>query len=614
AAARQMRRWRMLIALHVSQVFGPLDELAVRDLANELELLTFAGGDEIFHRGDAGDALYVVVTGRVRVLASTARGQEERIISDLGAGEIFGEMALISGEPRTATVCAIRDTEVARISRERYDRFVARHPQAALLTIARTLVVRLREQTAGLERRPHALSTVAVIPASADVALSEFSDRLVRTLTAYGTATHLSSRGVDAALGTQAISQVKDGAQHDLRLVEWLSNQETTHNYVVYEGDPTLTAWTRRCVRQADHVLIVAHAAAQSASGPIEAWLQETHNPVTSSTRSLILLQGAAAPLDTARWLQGHVVERHYHVRPHAQADWDRLVRFLLGRALGLTLGGGFARGLVHIGVIRALREAGIAIDAIGGNSLGAMLAAEWAQGWDEETMLRKTSTGCAACIAGMTLPVVAFKSGDQFSRLVQRFFGDTLIEDLPVPYFCISANLNRAELKVHTRGLLSKAIMASTRVPGVFPPIVYDGELHVDGGVIDNVPVDVMRSLIKSGTVVGVDAVPSRVFSPVTDYGSALPGWRALWSRINPFTRTPQWVPNIVSIMLRTIEFGGITHNRSAATSADLYLRPPLQKFKPTDFVLSEQIVDVGYRHAREALERWHATEPNST
>jgi NTE family protein/lysophospholipid hydrolase len=607
AATQQVRRWRLLIALHVSHVFGELDELALRDLANELELLTVAGGDELFHHGDAGDALYVVITGRVRVLASTAGG-EVRTISELGTGEIFGEMSLISGESRTATVCAVRDTQVARLSRERYDRFVARHPQAALLTVARTLVLRLREQTVGRERRRHSLATLAVIPAGLDVPLREFADHLARTLAPHGSATHLSSCGVDTALGTQGISQAKGGDKHDLRLIEWLGNQETSHKYLVYETDPTLTPWTRRCLRQADHILIVAQAAGDAALGPIEAWLQETYNRFSSCTRSLVLLQGEAAPLDTARWLQKHAVERHYHLRLHAQADCDRLVRFLLGRAFGLTLGGGFARGLVHIGVIRALREAGITIDAIGGNSMGAMIAAQWALGWDEETMLRKTSTGCAACIRGITLPVVAFKSGNRFSRLVQDLFGDSQIEDLPVPYFCISANLNRAELKVHTQGLLCKAILASTRVPGVFPPIVYDGELHVDGGVIDNVPVDVMRSVIQSGTVVGVDAAPSRVFSPVADYGSALPGWRALWSRVNPFAGKPQWIPNILSIMLRTIEFGGITHNRSAASSADLYLRPPLQQFKPTDFALSEQIVDIGYRHAREALERWQS------
>jgi predicted acylesterase/phospholipase RssA len=541
----------------------------------------------------------------------------ETVVGELGRGEIAGEMAIVSGEPRTGTVYAVRDTQVATLSRESFRKLLYRHPETVFSIVTNKIVQRLRNELSRTGPVHESISTIAVVPASADVDLDAFCTEFAKSLSEHGRVCHLSRERADAQLGNRGLSQSSENSRQNLRLVEWLGKLESEYRFVVYQTESVPSEWTKRCLRQADRVLLVANAAANTTPGRVEAELLSEYHPVTSARRLLVLLHQdpSKEPTGTRAWLQSRKVEHHYHVRLMATGDIDRLARHVIGCATGLVLGGGFARGMVHIGVIRALQDLGIPIDAIGGNSMGALIAAEYTIGWNLERMLRDTAKGCAACISGMTLPMVAFKTGGDYSDLVCHFVGNRQIEDLWLPYFCVSANLNRAELKVHTEGPLAKAILASSRVPGVFPPIVYDGEMHVDGGVLNNVPVDVMRGITQSGVVIGVDAVPSRQFDLIEDYGLELNGWRTAVRRWNPFRRRNNHaLPHIIQIMLRTIEFGGTTFKRANSQIADLYLAPPLRAFKPTDFVNAEAIRDIGYEYTIQQATEWLATVATKT
>ena len=140
-----------------------------------------------------------------------------------------------------------------------------------------------------------------------------------------------------------------------------------------------------------------------------------------------------------------------------------------------------------------------------------------------------------------MTIPFLSFKRGGKYSRLVRRFFADTQIEDLWLPYFCVSANLNRAELKIHTTGPLAEAVLASTRAPGIFPPVVMDGELHVDGGLINNVPGGRDEDVLEPGHGDRRRRVAAARAERVDDYGHDVSGWQAIWHRFNPTRRQAQ-------------------------------------------------------------------------
>jgi predicted acylesterase/phospholipase RssA len=331
--------------------------------------------------------------------------------------------------------------------------------------------------------------------------------------------------------------------------------------------------------------------------------------------RTLALVhRDGALPSNTAQWLSPRpAVIRHVHVRLEQPGDFERLARLLTGRAIGLVLGGGFARGLAHVGVLKAFSELGIPIDVLGGSSMGAMVGAQHLLGWDGDRILRDVSAACARSFDDITIPFVAFKRGGKFSRSVQSFFGDVQIENLWLPFFCTSANLNQADLKIYTRGSLASALLAATRAPGVFPPVVVDGDLHVDGGLINNVPVDVMKTFSNQGVVIGVDVSPPHQIRPVVDYGDDISGWQAIWNRFNPTREKRSYRPSILLVLMRLIEFGGISYRVRAAGHADVYISPDVLRFKRNDFHLAREIADVGYTAARASLVEWLARTSRS-
>jgi predicted acylesterase/phospholipase RssA len=470
-------------------------------------------------------------------------------------------------------------------------------------------VARVHDMSRG--RRVDApIVTIAVVPASPDVSLAEAAEKLVAALAASGRAVLVTSASVDTALGRPGAAQVPD--RDGGRLVQWLTRLESDYRYVVYQADRVASPWTERCLRQADRILLMADANADATPGEIETQLLARERLDRPRQTLVLVHKPATMPSDTARWLTARAYDRHLHVCLAEHAHVARLARFATGRTVGLVLGGGFARGLAHLGVLRALEELGIAVDAVGGASMGAMVGAQWVSGWNDERIIGDTSRGLADSFDDMTLPFLAFKRGGKYSRLVRGFFGESRIEDMWLPYFCVSANLNRAELAVHTRGRVADAVLASTRAPGIFPPMVMDGELHVDGGLINNVPVDVMRNFVGEGAVIGVDVSPPHELHEVTDYGEDVSGWDALWSRFNPTRRRRVYRPSILLVLMRVIEFGGISYRREKADMADVYIAPDVLRFKRNDFAAASAIADAGYLASREPLDRWRQAPGN--
>jgi predicted acylesterase/phospholipase RssA/CRP-like cAMP-binding protein len=599
------RRHRLRTALHMSRTFGDLDPAVLDDLEVALEFVPLYGGEVLMRQGEPGDDMFIVLGGRLRVTAAQPNGSPE-VIAELGVGDTVGEMALIDGMLRGATVSAVRDTQLARLSKASFEWLLSRHPRTTFAMIAGRLVARLRMETTRA-RRHRPLATIAVLPASPGVPLRAFAERLAVALSRLGSTLHLSSDIADGHLGAAGVAQSFDREHHGAHLCEWLAERELEHRFVVYESDDGLSPWTERSIRQADHVVLVADASADPAISEIEAELLERSTRYTPRrTLALVHPAGDAAPHGTARWLRHRTITRHMHMRIDDAGDFERLARLTTGNGVALALGGGFARGLAHLGVFRALQELGIPVDAVGGSSMGAMVGAQWALGWSPQDIAMRTSEGFAASFDDMTLPFLSFKRGGKHSGLIRDFFGDRQIEDLWFPYFCVSTNLNRSSLKIHTSGSLAVAVTASTRAPGIFPPLVIDGELHIDGGMINNVPVDVMSDFTDGGIVIGVDVSPPHELNEVVNYGDDVSGWHAAWSRFNPNRQKRSYRPSILLVLMRVIEFGGISYRRTKAEMADLYISPEVLRFKRNDFRRFAELADAGYTAAHGVLKQW--------
>ena len=375
---------------------------------------------------------------------------------------------------------------------------------------------------------------------------------------------------------------------------------------MIYEADDTWTPWTERCLRMADRVLLVG----KGASAPVPTELDEPlarHSD--STTTELVLLQPdrISRPSGTAAWLDRYPAAGHHHVRLGRAADFDSFVRRITGRGLGLVLGGGGARGFAHIGVFKALAECGVAVDLVGGTSMGAILSATFAMGLDyEDTLKLARQLASPLKLFDPTMPVVSFFASGKVTQVLERIYGDTQIEDLWMPCFCVSSNLTHAVAMVHRRGPLWQAVRASMAIPGVFSPILADGDLLVDGCVLNNLPIDVMQRLNHDGPIIAVNVFPDVDLLRDYHFGPSVSGWQALASKLNPLRRQDSGAPLIFESLVRVLALNDVHQAKTKRGFADVYIRPPVEQYNILDFGAYQQIADIGYRSAMEALADW--------
>lgn len=558
-------------------IFESLTPDAHAAIAAECEWISLPGGAPLFEAGEASDAMYVLLSGCLGSYAP-AGTDRRRFLGRVVAGETVGEMGLVSGRNRTASVVALRDSELVRLSREAFDRVIRVHP-AAMMSIARITVERLEAQTRGGRRgRASGPRSFTLLPQALDVDVASFAMELVEAL---------------SLLGRAELVWSARGAEHTSH---WFHKLEASNDYVVYVADHQATTWTKLCLRQADSLLLLASA--ESPAGPWDALLTDHEARIARPRAELILLHGERFVTGAAeRWLAQQPGVPHHHVR--GSADVRRVARLLTGTAVGLVLSGGGARGFAHLGVVRALRERGIPIDLVGGTSIGAIMGAAVAHGWPDEQLLDvfKRTFVVSNPLGDYTLPVVSLVSGRRVSERLRQEFGSVAIEDLPVPFYCVSANLTTGQAAVHRRGELWRWLRASVAIPGVLPPVMHRGEVYVDGATINNLPVDVMREMGR-GPVIGVDVGADRTFTTDVDDIDVPPLWKVMG-----WFRGRRRRPNIFQVLWRS----GMV-NSAAATAArreqtDVLLQPPLENVDLLDWRAFERAIEAGYAHAVQKL-----------
>ena len=570
--------------------FGDVPAAEVAALAARLRVERVAVGDVVYRLGERGDCMHFVLTGRLRVMLRDGP-VGERIVAHRSSGEFVGELSLLTGEPRTADVVAVRESLLARLDRSDFEAFIAAH-SAAGLRFAREALRALR---VGRPEASQRASTIALVPLQAHVPIEAFGRRLELALLRFGTTRYLDPSSARAR-----------GAVDDLAIDRLFDSAERERQFVIGECAADLDAWTRKCVMHADRVLFVGHAEGSPDPTPIERSLAAAANGVSFAERWLILLHRSRAmpPAGTAAWLGARDVHRHSHVAWESGSDFSRLARLISGNAVTLVLGGGGARGLAQVGAVRAIREAGIPIDAVGGTSIGAIVGALVAFGWSDAQILQSCRHAFVddRPLDDLTLPMFALLSGRKLERTLRHYVGDVDIVDLWQPYFCVSTNLSKSRVDVHTSGSLWKAIQASASLPGLLPPVVAGGDLHVDGGVLDNLPVGIMKRFIRGSTIAVECAVSVEYAVGAERYPSPL---QYLRTRLSGRSDSSGF-PTLPNLLIKSTVLGGRGGRAELQDGVDLYLNPPLGKFGFLDWDAIYDIVDTGYRHAQRCLRPW--------
>jgi len=396
------------LALRLSHLFVGLDEEIVRILINQMELQSVPSNTVLIKQNSVSNALWVVIDGQFQISKTNKEGLRVKL-AVVGRGKTIGEIGVVSDSPRRSDVLATRDSTVAKLSKESFEKVLRQFPVEINHTFVKSI--------AGHLDRRHAIKsksaeTFALVVLSPELTKKQLGLQLLNAFKKHGSSTVLTSEGIDQAFGQVGFSQSTFEDSINKALLQWISEQESTYRHIIYVIDNEMSSWTQRCLRQADHIIFFANALENASIGGLErSILDEIASKDIKKTLVLVHPGATLVPENTSSWINSRQLSMHHHIKDDSPSDYNRVARFLTGNAVGLVLGGGGARGFAHIGVLRAFKELNIPIDLIGGNSMGAVLAAQYAMQWDYKKMIKMTQQ---LCLQGdqFTLPVMSIFSG----------------------------------------------------------------------------------------------------------------------------------------------------------------------------------------------------------
>jgi NTE family protein len=528
-------------------LFAGLGPAALAELRDHAEQVELAAGAYLFQAGEPSDSLYVVRNGRLQVL------QNNIVLRELGRGEVVGELGFLIDAPRSASIRAVRDSTLVRLTKAEFDKITDAGVLASLL---RVLATRLHQNPPPVvARTPTSEVVVAIIGVEANAPVPMVATELVNAL---------SSR-----------LQVVNPGRVDR---DGLERAERVADKVVLHAAVDDADWRDFCLRSADRVVLVT-ADPTPPSEPL---------PARAAGADLVLA-GPPADRENRRAWEELLSPRSVHqVRStHAGADLRPLAARIAGRSVGLVLSGGAARAFSHLGVLEELEAAGVTIDRYAGTSMGAIIAGLAATGRDAaavdatmyEYFIRSNPT------SDYTLPSKGLIRGRRTLAALRNAFGGQLVEEMPHEFRCVSVDLLERRAVVHRRGPMALVVGCSLRVPGLYPPVVYDGSLHVDGGVLDNLPVAALGR--EDGPLIAVTVGSGQAPSPA--------------SATKP-TRAPR-VPNLVDTLMRTMTIGSAMASSEVLAQADLAIHVDTSSIGFLEWHQIDRAREVGRLATREAM-----------
>ncbi|KAG9256441.1 uncharacterized protein F5Z01DRAFT_510521 [Emericellopsis atlantica] len=636
-----------------------------------LEWVQVNAGQVIFHDADESDAIYIVLNGRLRLVEDKKDGGMV-VRAEYGQGESVGELEVLTETARAGTLHAIRDTELVKFPRTLFNSLAQEHPNITIKIskiIASRMRAAVDDPlnhqgkeggsaaVASQRKSTMNLRTVAILPVTTGVPVVEFGNRLMNALTQVGPpngATSLNQAGILKHLGKHAFNKMGK-----LRLAQYLADLEEKYGLVVYVADTNVNSpWTQTCIAQADSILLVGLAEGSPAIGEYERFMLGMKS---TARKTLVLLHAErySPPGLTRSWLRNRVWINggHFHIqmafrmnelpvhppskklgqalkarvqvlqaeiqkytsrKVHHTAyyspdmpfksDFHRLARRLCGKSIGLVLGGGGARGISQIGIIRALEEAGIPIDIVGGTSIGSFVGALYARHADVVPMFgfAKKFAGRMASLwrfaLDLTYPSASYTTGHEFNRGIFKAFGDTQIEDFWLEYYCNTTNISKSRVEFHTSGYAWRYIRASMSLAGLLPPLCDEGSMLLDGGYVDNLTVSHMKAL-------GIDIIFAVDVGAIDDdtpqtYGDSLSGMWAFFNRWNPFSTHPN-PPTLAEIQGRLAYVSSVDALERAKTMPGcIYMRPPIDDYGTLEFGKFDEIYRVGHKYGEDFLQ----------
>ena len=574
----------------------------IEALAAEADILRAAPGELIHAAGDELDAMFIVVQGRLKMNLQMPDGGEQTV-RFITAGDQFGALMLVSDDSLPVDVIVEEAAVLLRLEKETAFRLVEQFPG-----FRRNLLRKIGFGVRGimLPRQRRAMPKIVTF-INADPETRKIVAEVASRLTQIGEQIGILGDAPKNDLPYESAIQWRPLRKPDGRMLErsevgsvlgrWT---EFSRIFIVLDEShsadqlafPFGVSDAVFCFARADRF----HPALDLLKNVMQdspSWSKKTHFVWALRDDEKVAPYVPELCELTKRDFKLHASESRASMRLSTQGI-DRIIHFLRGVSVGMALSGGGAHGMAHLGVLKALEEEGITLDRMAGTSAGVLTGVLYCAGYSPDWGIHqiphdlKPSSIFSKLPKGGAFYLLKQYRSHSWGKLLRKYLFDWRLEQCPIPVSTMTTDLLSARSVVRSFGDAVDSILESINLPVLSAPICRDGKLLVDGGILNNLPADV---LVRQGCncVIGVD-VAATIEHRVRDN--------------LPDTPTEQMKPpGILATLLRCFNVQAHNMSRIGAQRADVTIRPDVSMFASSAFSQTAEMADIGYLATKESM-----------
>lgn len=566
-------------------ILSEFSEFTLGRLVNQSEVITLEEEQVLFRYNDTCDSVYYLIDGHLEGYSSDTFTKK---VASLRAGDMVGEIGILTCESRGMAVKATRETQLLKISREVFLKFFQKDSDL-LLSLGQMMGKRVRYMIDGLKDNHYNYKNVAIIPLSPDVIFERMN--AVFQLHSDYDQVKLYSKG--------------DFEASELEVVHFFHECEENPGVNIFFGTYGNENWNKMVLSHVDYIYFITNEEG------IEHLDKSMLLDIKKRPVDIVIVHANPPPYkNTACVYAQYPFKRHHHIM-HNQADYQRLYRYMTGQAIGLVISGGGFRGFAHYGLVKALCEAKIPIDCFAGSSVGAGVAAilsinfDW-KFFDEKFHHTMKTLSKTRAWKHFTFPLVSVLSGEIATKVAQQEFGQYKIEDLPLNFFCAVGNLSKGQKDIKKFGELWEWLRASTSIPGILPPLAKDGDVYVDGAVCTNLPVlDMREYLDNAGKIITFDIRIPPLHSQKYVYPPTLTFKTILCHKLG-LAKYKFTIPRIIDVVMESSLINQYIYDTQGAKQADIIVAPDTSQINFLSAEGADSLTLPAYELAKQKLEEY--------